>query len=144
MNSEPLRLGSRRSPMAIAQSGDVARLVTERTGRRVEDPVRGGNATQAIGQVPAGRTDRHHLQVLAEGVLDLAVARDDLALDRLAVEQRLVRQGVHAAHEGGEVALDDEVGAVIHELLDRAWDARHHARADGIGDALARDVRVLL
>ena len=36
MNSEPLRLGSRRSPMAIAQSGDVARLITERTGRRVE------------------------------------------------------------------------------------------------------------
>src|SRR6202012_2855474 len=32
----PLRLGSRKSPMAIAQSGDVARLVTERTGRQVE------------------------------------------------------------------------------------------------------------
>ena len=36
MNSEPLRLGSRKSPMAVAQSGDVARLITERTGRRVE------------------------------------------------------------------------------------------------------------
>jgi hydroxymethylbilane synthase len=36
VNSEPLRLGSRKSPMAIAQSGDVARLVTQRTGRRVE------------------------------------------------------------------------------------------------------------
>lgn len=32
----PLRLGSRRSPMAISQSGEVARLVTERTGRPVE------------------------------------------------------------------------------------------------------------
>src|SRR5215471_16125691 len=32
----PLRLGSRRSPMAIAQSGDVARLITKRTGRAVE------------------------------------------------------------------------------------------------------------
>ena len=32
----PLRLGSRRSPMAVAQSGTVARLLTERTGRRVE------------------------------------------------------------------------------------------------------------
>jgi hydroxymethylbilane synthase len=31
-----LRLGSRRSPMAIAQSGEVARLITERTGRPVE------------------------------------------------------------------------------------------------------------
>ena len=41
MNSEPLRLGilrlgSRKSPMAISQSGDVARLITERTGRQVE------------------------------------------------------------------------------------------------------------
>src|SRR6201999_3714012 len=36
VTSEPLRLGSRKSPMAIAQSGDVARLITERTGRRVE------------------------------------------------------------------------------------------------------------
>jgi len=35
-NSRPLRLGSRRSPMAVAQSGDVARLITERTGRPVE------------------------------------------------------------------------------------------------------------
>jgi hydroxymethylbilane synthase len=33
---QPLRLGSRRSPMAISQSGEVARLVTERTGRLVE------------------------------------------------------------------------------------------------------------
>ena len=32
----PLRLGSRRSPMAVAQSGDVARLLTERIGRAVE------------------------------------------------------------------------------------------------------------
>ena len=36
MNSEPLRLGSRKSPMAVSQSGDVAKLITERTGRRVE------------------------------------------------------------------------------------------------------------
>jgi hydroxymethylbilane synthase len=36
VNAEPLRLGSRRSPMAISQSGAVARLVTERTGRLVE------------------------------------------------------------------------------------------------------------
>jgi hydroxymethylbilane synthase len=32
----PLRLGSRKSPMAISQSGEVARLITERTGRPVE------------------------------------------------------------------------------------------------------------
>ncbi len=32
----PLRLGTRRSPMAIAQSEQVARLITERAGREVE------------------------------------------------------------------------------------------------------------
>ncbi|HEX3517238.1 MAG TPA: hydroxymethylbilane synthase [Trebonia sp.] len=36
MNAEPLRLGSRKSPMAISQSGNVARLITARTGRRVD------------------------------------------------------------------------------------------------------------
>jgi hydroxymethylbilane synthase len=36
VNPAPLRLGSRRSPMAIAQSGDVARLISEQTGRQVE------------------------------------------------------------------------------------------------------------
>jgi hydroxymethylbilane synthase len=36
VTAEPLRLGSRKSPMAISQSGDVARLITERTGRRVD------------------------------------------------------------------------------------------------------------
>jgi hydroxymethylbilane synthase len=36
VSSEPLRLGTRNSPMAVSQSGDVARLVTERTGRQVK------------------------------------------------------------------------------------------------------------
>jgi len=36
VSPQPLRLGSRRSPMAISQSGEVARLITERTGRPVE------------------------------------------------------------------------------------------------------------
>jgi hydroxymethylbilane synthase len=36
MSTAPLRLGTRRSPMALAQAGQVARLITERTGRAVE------------------------------------------------------------------------------------------------------------
>jgi hydroxymethylbilane synthase len=32
----PLRLGTRKSPMALVQSGHVARLITERTGREVD------------------------------------------------------------------------------------------------------------
>ncbi|MER5531447.1 hydroxymethylbilane synthase [Streptomyces sp. NPDC002677] len=36
MNAQTLRLGSRRSPMAMAQSGRVAGVITELTGRLVE------------------------------------------------------------------------------------------------------------
>ena len=34
--ARPLRLGTRKSPMAMAQSGQVARLITERTGAKTE------------------------------------------------------------------------------------------------------------
>jgi hydroxymethylbilane synthase len=36
MTAAPLRLGTRKSPMALTQSLQVARLLTERTGRQVE------------------------------------------------------------------------------------------------------------
>src|ERR1022692_4140987 len=36
MSSTPLRLGTRRSPMAVEQSRRVAQMITERTGRPVE------------------------------------------------------------------------------------------------------------
>jgi hydroxymethylbilane synthase len=36
VSTPPLRLGTRKSPMAMAQSGQVARLITERTGVSVE------------------------------------------------------------------------------------------------------------
>src|SRR5580693_8554924 len=36
VNARTLRLGSRKSPMAIAQSRQVARMITERTGHEVQ------------------------------------------------------------------------------------------------------------
>jgi hydroxymethylbilane synthase len=36
ISGRPLRLGSRKSPMAVVQSRQVAGMITERTGRRVE------------------------------------------------------------------------------------------------------------
>ena len=36
MNEPTLRLGSGKSPMAIAQSRQVAQMITERTGREVQ------------------------------------------------------------------------------------------------------------
>lgn len=56
---EPLRLGTRKSPMAVSQSGDVARLITERTGRRVE----------IVGVTTLGDVRREHLtQIGGTGV----------------------------------------------------------------------------
>ncbi|HLI40695.1 MAG TPA: hydroxymethylbilane synthase [Streptosporangiaceae bacterium] len=75
--SRPLRLGSRRSPMAIAQSRQVAEMITERTGRAVE----------IVGVATLGDVSRAQLtqiggtgvfvsalrEALAAGEVDLAV-----------------------------------------------------------------------
>ena len=64
MNLEPLRLGilrlgTRKSPMAVSQSGDVARLITERTGHPVE----------IVGVTTFGDVSREHLtQIGGTGV----------------------------------------------------------------------------
>ncbi len=55
----PLRLGTRKSPMALAQSGHVARAITERTGRGVE----------LVGITTLGDVSREHLaQIGGTGV----------------------------------------------------------------------------
>lgn len=77
MNAATLRLGSRRSPMAIAQSRQVAGMITERTGRQVE----------IVGMTTLGDVSRAQLtqiggtgvfvsalrEALLRGELDLAV-----------------------------------------------------------------------
>src|SRR5216683_2785984 len=66
MSGEPLRLGTRKSPMAMTQSSHVARMITECTGRAVEltllrpdirsVPIR-GNAGTRLGKVGSGELD---------------------------------------------------------------------------------------
>ena len=73
----------------------------QRPGLRVEDAVRRGDPRHAVGQEAPGAVDRDDLHVLGVRVRDLAVARHDLALQRGEVEQRLVGQRVHPAHERG-------------------------------------------
>ncbi len=63
-----LRLGSRKSPMAIAQSGDVARLLTERTGRQVE----------IIGVTTLGDVSREHLTQIGGTGVFVSGVRDAL------------------------------------------------------------------
>ena len=68
MNSEPLRLGSRKSPMAIAQSGDVARLITERTGRRVE----------IVGVTTLGDVSKEHVTQIGGTGIFVSALRESL------------------------------------------------------------------
>jgi hydroxymethylbilane synthase len=69
---ETLRLGSRRSPMAMSQSADVARLVTARTGRQVE----------LVGVTTVGDVSREHLtQIGGTGVFVSALRESLLAAE---------------------------------------------------------------
>ena len=59
----------------------------QRPGRGIEDPVRLRHADELVAEIVARRADRHHLRVLAELVVDLAVARHDLALELGGIDQ---------------------------------------------------------
>ena len=68
MNMEPLRLGSRKSPMAVSQSGDVARLITERTGRQVE----------LVGVTTLGDVSREHMSQIGGTGVFVSALRESL------------------------------------------------------------------
>jgi hydroxymethylbilane synthase len=63
-----LRLGSRRSPMAVAQSGDVARLVTQRTRRAVD----------LVGVTTLGDVSREHLTQIGGTGVFVSALRESL------------------------------------------------------------------
>jgi hydroxymethylbilane synthase len=68
VKAETLRLGSRRSPMAVAQSGDVARLITERTGRQVD----------IVGVTTLGDVSREHLTQIGGTGVFVSALRESL------------------------------------------------------------------
>ena len=68
------------SPPSVLRVRIVQPDRDQRPGRRVEDAVRLGHADQLVAEVVAGAADGRDLRVLGEGVVDLAVARRDLAL----------------------------------------------------------------
>lgn len=107
----------------------------ERAVLGVEQAVGRGDAAPAVGPVLAAVADEHGLGVLGVGVVELAVARgDDLGdgVEREMGPAALVGEGVHAGDEVREVVLDDEVGAVLHEVL-------HGDGALGAEDALGEE-----
>jgi hydroxymethylbilane synthase len=63
-----LRLGSRRSPMATAQSAEVARLITKRTGRPVE----------IVGVTTQGDVTREHITQLGGNGVFVSALRESL------------------------------------------------------------------
>lgn len=63
-----LRLGSRRSPMAVAQSGDVAGLITARTGRAVE----------IVGVTTLGDVSREHVAQIGGTGVFVSALRESL------------------------------------------------------------------
>jgi hydroxymethylbilane synthase len=68
VKAQALKLGSRRSPMAIAQAGGVARLITERTGRRVE----------IAGVTTLGDLSREHLTQIGGTGVFVSALRESL------------------------------------------------------------------
>jgi hydroxymethylbilane synthase len=68
VKAQTLKLGSRRSPMALAQSGDVARLITERTGRRVA----------ITGVTTLGDVSREHLTQIGGTGVFVSALRESL------------------------------------------------------------------
>ena len=77
-------------------------------------------ADQLVAEIAAGIVDGGDLGVLAEGVVDLQVARRDLGSQRIERDQLLAGERVHRRDEIGEVVLDDEILAFLLEGLDRA------------------------
>jgi hydroxymethylbilane synthase len=68
VNPEPLRLGTRKSPMALSQSGEVARLITERTGRGVA----------LVGVTTHGDVSREHLTQIGGTGVFVSALRESL------------------------------------------------------------------
>src|SRR5207249_258508 len=113
------------------------------TGVGIEQPMRPRDTNEPVAEIIAGASDRRDLRVLGEPVVDLAIARHDLALERRRVDQVRAGELVHAADETREIALDDEIASLVHEGTHgggrAATDAaEHHA------DTLAGEIRILL
>src|SRR2546425_576289 len=72
------------------------------------------------------------------------LARRELTLDGAGIEEALAGELVHALDEVTQVALDDEVGALLHEGAHWGGCAAASAGADDLGPAAAGEVRVLL
>ncbi|MPL91111.1 hypothetical protein SDC9_37174 [bioreactor metagenome] len=115
----------------------------QRSGRRIEDPVRPRRAHQPVAEIGARTAQRGDLHILGEGVCKLAVARLDLRAQMIGLD-RPRADPVHPGHQLVKPAGDDEILAVPLERLE--WRRRGPAKpaAQEQRDVLAGEVGVLL
>lgn len=104
---DSLRLGSRRSPMAVAQSGEVARLITARTGRQVE----------IVGVTTLGDTSREHLTQIGGTGVFVSALRESLLRGEVDFAVHSLKDLPTGAHQGITLAAiparDDPRDALV-------------------------------
>src|SRR5437763_17223809 len=74
----------------------------QRSMRRIENAMRRRNADQLVADIIARAAQRHDLHILAEGIQNLAVARDDFCGYCGEVDQPLAGKLVHSRDEIGK------------------------------------------
>ena len=79
--------------------------------------MRPGHPCQFVADVIARAADGDDLRVLRQAVVHLGVARGDLRVQALVIDQSVARQRVHRLNKLAQGVQDDEVLAVIEESL---------------------------
>ena len=123
---------------------DIELHCDQRTVRGIEDAMRLRGADQAIADIAARIVDVHHLGVLDIGIGDFAIARLDLRLQMLDLQQIVARKRVHRADERFEVVAYDEIRAVGLECFHRRRSGLAGGALGGHPPAFSGQIRVLL
>ena len=116
-NTREVEIGLEAAQRLAGQDVELDR--DQRAVRGIENAVRLGGADQPVADIAPRIVDVHHLRVLDVGIVDLAVARLDLRLDMIELEQVVAGERVHRADEIGEIVAHDEVDAVVLERFHR-------------------------
>src|SRR5262249_19238380 len=97
-------------------------------------------AQQPVTKIVARTANGRYLRVLAERIVDLAIAGAYLAFYGSKVEKLLTRQLVHAPDEIRQVIFDDEIGTPLHEGTHRRRRTTASARPDNLGPAASCEI----
>ena len=99
----------------------------QRAGGGIEQFMQPRRANQSVANIAARRPNGVDLHVLAKPIIELAIAGGHFMLDARERQQRLAAdERIHALDQPRQIALDDEILALVHERL------------DGCGNALGR------